>query len=85
MPEAESSETVLLLAPLGKLSSIIHLFPSLTFTSRKRSSRGDDNLEYAEYFLRITEEQLTTIYNASQQASEAFAREVIQIEDDLDK
>lgn len=86
MPDFGSPVTVVLRAPLGiSLSGIRQLFPSITFTSRRRSPRGDDNLQLAELFLRVTEEQLNTIHNASQQANETFAEEIIQIEDELNE
>jgi len=81
-----TSETVVVLrTPLGNLSSIRKLFPSLIFTSRKRSPRGDDNLEQAEVFLRITQDQLDAIHKASQQASNTYAEEINHIKNDLDK
>lgn len=84
MPESDS--TVIVRTLLGiNLSSIRQLFPSLTFTSRRRSSRGDDNIDQAEYYIRVTEEQLDAIYNASQEASDSFADEINIIEGDLNE
>jgi hypothetical protein len=85
MPDVGSSRIVVLHAPLGSLSSILQLFPSLIFTSRKHSPRGDDNLDEAEYFLQVTQSQLDAIYTASQQVSETYAEEIQHIENDLDK
>jgi hypothetical protein len=79
------SETVVLRAPLGNLSSIRQFFPSLTFTSRRHSSRGDDNLEQAELYLQVTDKQLDVIYSASQQANETYAEEIMQIRDEFDE
>lgn len=85
-PDIDTSETaVVLRAPLGNLSSILKLFPSLIFTSRTRSHRGDDNLEQAEVFLRITQDQLNAIHEASQQASNSYEEEINHITNDLDK
>ncbi|KAG0695180.1 hypothetical protein DFH29DRAFT_956408 [Suillus ampliporus] len=92
MPGSESSEMALVLrAPLGNLSSIRELFSSLTSISRirisRRSPRGDDNLEQAEVYLRITEEQLDVIHGALRQATEtaAFAEQITLIKDGLDE
>jgi hypothetical protein len=78
---------VVLRAPLGNssLSAIRQFFPLVTFTSRRRSPRGDANLQEAEAFLQVTEKQLDAIYKASQQANETFAEEISQIEDELNE
>ncbi|KAJ8585530.1 hypothetical protein M405DRAFT_824783 [Rhizopogon salebrosus TDB-379] len=80
-----SPATVVLRAPLGNssLSAIRQFFPSVTFTFRRRSPRGDENLQEAEAFLQVTEKQLDAIYKASQQVNETFAEEISQIEDEL--
>lgn len=82
MPDFGS--TVLLRTPLGiNLSAIRQLFPSIAITSRRNSPRGDDNLQRAEVYLRITEEQLNAIYTASQEANETFAEDIAQIKGEL--
>lgn len=85
MPDFGSPATVVVRAPLGNLSAIRQLFPSLTFTSRRRSPQGDDNLQEAEFYLQVTEQQLDKIHKASQQANETYAEEIIQIEDEFDE
>ncbi|OJA20855.1 hypothetical protein AZE42_13232, partial [Rhizopogon vesiculosus] len=85
MPNSGSSETVVLRTPLGNLFSIQRFIPSLTFTSRKHSSRGDDNLEDAELYLQVTDKQLDIIYKASQQASETYAGEITEIQDQFNE
>jgi len=85
MPDLGSPATVVVPTPLGNLSAIRKRLASLTFTSRRRSPQGDDNLQDAKVFLQITEEQLDKIYEASQQANETYADEITQIEDELEE
>ena len=84
MPNFGYLVTVVLHAPGNfNLSAVRQLFPSVTFTSRRRSPRGDENLEEAELYIAITEKQLDAICKASLQATETFDEEVTQIKYEL--